>query len=358
MVKQESFYNPKKSYYENYEEGPFGVFTEDTSLERIGDPTDTFLGVPVYVRFGIPAGPLLNGTYVKAALDKGFDLPVYKTVRTREKKCHPYPNVLPALIAGDLTLEKAEAGLTTKEEYSDPLSITNSFGVPSFSPDVWQEDVADAVLHAKEGQLVGASFEGTRWDGFSDQDYIDDWVTAAKLLKETNVGFIEANLSCPNEGTAALLCFDVEKVVEVTSAIKDAVGDLPLFIKTSYFTEDSLLEKLVKEVGGIVDGFATINTISAEVRTPDGGQALPGEGRLRSGVCGHSIKWASTSMVARLATLREKHQKSYKIIGVGGVTKAEDYGEYIDAGADAVMSATGAMWNPLLAQDVYMKYAS
>ena len=39
-------------------------------------------------------------------------------------------------------------------------------------------------------------------------------------------------------------------------------------------------------------------------------------------------------------------------IGVGGVTTPADYFEYRAAGADMVMSATGAMWNPHLAIDI------
>jgi hypothetical protein len=37
-----------------------------------------------------------------------------------------------------LTLEKAEAGLIGDTNYHEPLSITNSFGVPSQGPDFWQ----------------------------------------------------------------------------------------------------------------------------------------------------------------------------------------------------------------------------
>ena len=40
------------------------------------------------------------------------------------------------------------------------------------------------------------------------------------------------------------------------------------------------------------------------------------------------------------------------IEGVGGVLSAADYQEYRAAGADSVMSATGAMWNPYLAKEV------
>lgn len=353
-----AFYDPTRSYYENYEQGPSGAFADGNVVERSGPPKETFLGRPVYTRFGIPAGPLLNGAYVKAALDKGFDLPVYKTVRTGVHGCHEYPNVLPVDVDDQLSLQKANQGLTTKDAYIDPLSITNSFGVPSYKPDVWQPDAADSVAHAKEGQLVGVSFQGTKWDGASSDEYIADWVKAAALAAETKAHFLEANLSCPNEGTTALLCFDIERVGIISREIKSAIGDVPLFLKISFFTDDELLAGLVREVGDVVDGFATINTISAIVRTPEGEQALPGEGRLRSGVCGHAIKWAGLDMVERFWRLREERNMDYLIIGVGGVTKVEDYGEYLDVGADAVMSATGAMWRPHLAEDIYRHYAS
>ena len=54
-------------------------------------------------------------------------------------------------------------------------------------------------------------------------------------------------------------------------------------------------------------------------------------------------------MVRRLKALREKLNMDYTIIGVGGVTTPDDYQTYRFAGADIVMSVTGAMWNPHLA---------
>lgn len=348
-----SFYDPELSYYENYEQGPFGAFADDEviSIEPATVPTELF-GKPVTQPFGIPAGPLLNANYVQAALDKGFSLPIYKTVRSSVRQSHPAPNVLPVAVAGDLTLAQANDGLITQAEYTDPLSITNSFGVPSYDPDSWQPDVAAAVAHARPGQLVGLSFEGTHQSDGQFSSYLADWVTTARLAAETNPAYLEANLSCPNEGTTALLCFDVDRVQQIATAIKAEIGDLPLLLKISYFTDQQLLEQLVAAVGDVVDGFATINTLSAEVRTPAGEQALPGEGRLRSGICGRAIRWAGLEMVERFAALREQHNHSYTIVGVGGVTSAADYDLYRAAGADVVMSATGAMWNPYLAKEI------
>ena len=200
------------------------------------------------------------------------------------------------------------------------------------------------------------SFEGTKWDeNFTTDDYVRDWADGMKKVKDAGVNVVEANFSCPNEGAAQLLCFDVPKVKMVSEAIKKAIGDTPLVIKIAYFGEAELRE-LVKETGNIVDGYSAINTIAAPVVNPDGSQALPGAHRVKSGICGHAIKWAGLDMVKRLKGLREEFNMKYTIIGCGGVTVPSDFKEYRDAGADVVMTATGAMWNPYLARDIKAAY--
>ena len=68
---------------------------------------------------------------------------------------------------------------------------------------------------------------------------------AARFVKETGAKILEVNLSCPNEGTGHLLCFDLERAVKVVSAIKNKIGNTPLIIKLAYFIEQSVLEKLI-----------------------------------------------------------------------------------------------------------------
>ncbi|MBI4973153.1 dihydroorotate oxidase [Candidatus Roizmanbacteria bacterium] len=347
------FYDPFKSYDDNYKEGPFGTFADGKVFEHSDRPQYDFLGHKVYLPFGIPAGPLLNAKFVKAALDKGFNVPVYKTVRSRSYPCHPLPNVLAVHIKDKLTSQMAQnTPLVGDSNYTSPLGITNSFGVPSMSPDVWQADLKDALSYVKEGQLVIGSFQGTGGGGV--KAYISDWVTTARLMKETGVKVIEANLSCPNEGTANVLCLDLERTKAVLVAVKNEVGDLPLLIKGAYMPEEYLI-RFVNELSPIVQGFSVINTIAASIVDDKGQQALPGNGRLRSGVCGAPIKWAGLEMVKRLNILREKMSLNYKIIGVGGVMSEKDYKLYRSSGSDVIMSATGAMWNPYLAQEIKSK---
>ncbi len=347
------FYDPELSYEENYERGPFGAFaTPRRTSARSAEPQHTFLGLPVTLPFGIPAGPLLNGRFVKAALDFGYDLPVYKTVRTRKWASHAWPNVLAVHATGDL--HPTTNRLRGHGDYSgNALSITNSFGVPSMDPAVWQPDLADAVAHAGPGQVVIGSFQGTQPEhGGGVKEYIADFALGARLVRETGVRMTEVNLSCPNEGTAHLLCFDAERATAVVEAIKAELGEVKLLAKIAYFADEEALRKLLTGIGPVVDGVVAINTIPAEVVNEAGEQALPGEGRLRSGVCGSGIRWAGLAMTERLVRLREELGLHFAIVGVGGVSSAADYALYRVAGADAVMSATGAMWNPRLAEQI------
>jgi dihydroorotate dehydrogenase len=213
--------------------------------------------------------------------------------------------------------------------------------------------MSDTTKYAKKGQVVVGSFQGTTNSAGNVKEYIKDFAKTANLVKETGVKIMEVNLSCPNEGTAHLLCFDTQRAKEVVFAVKEKIGNTPLIIKIAYFQDQNQLETFIKEVGKFAEGISAINTIPAKILDEKGNQALPGgESRLRAGVCGYPIKWAGLDMVKRLKKLRDNLGLSYAIIGVGGVTVPNDFFEYRKNGADIVMSATGAMWNPMLAQDI------
>ncbi len=349
------FYDPTKSYEDNYAAGPFGPFTDGQKVTRAGPPKQSFLGHDVYLPFGIPAGPLINANFVAAAFTKGYDLAVYKTVRSRSQACHPWPNVLGVEIDDNLTLEMASQPLLAEPKYSEPISITNSFGVPSKEPAIWQEDMKQALAAAGPGQVLIGSFQGTKAESGGAEAFVADYGLTAKLVAETGVQIFETNLSCPNEGTANLVCFDIDTSEKIVEAIRREIGDKPLILKLAYFADQTHLRNFVSRLGPLVQGLSTINTIAAPVVTKTGEQALPGEGRLRSGVCGAAIRWAGLEMVERLKELRTELGQTFSIIGVGGVTEPADYDAYRAAGADAVMSATGAMWHADLAQQIWLQ---
>jgi len=345
------FYDPLKTYIKNYEKGPFNAFADGKVFSQKNKPQHKFLGENVFLPFGIPAGPLLNSKFIKAAFEKGFDMCVYKTVRTTVFPCHPYPNLL-AIHKNKILIDDLAKPIETDKKFSKPLSITNSFGVPSKDPVIWQEDAKRAISYAKDGQIMILSFMGTARSGQSENQFVDDFALAAKLSNETGAKVLEVNFSCPNIGDSGLVCYSLETTEKVLRAIRKVIGVKPLIVKTGYFTNQNQLEKFAKIAGEYGDAISAINTLQGTIVKQNGQQALPGKERLKSGICGHGIRWAGIDMVKRLQKIREKQHLKFMIVGVGGVTLAQDYFDYKKAGADAVMSATGAMWNPNLAHEI------
>ena len=350
------FYDPTKSYWDNLEQGPFNDFADDIEVVS-GEPRFDFLGVKVSYPLGIPAGPLLDSKFVAGAFKKGFDIPVYKTVRAGEFPCHPFPNVLSVKLDGDLTLERAKMPLVADAQYHEPLSITNSFGVPSRDPSVWQPDAQKAAAFARSGQVMVLSFMGTVREKQTPEEFVADFADAARLAAETGAKILEANLSCPNIGNEGLVCYQLDMTERVAEAIRKNIGSTPLILKVGYYTSDADMERLADIAEKYAQAVSGINTISAPIVDGEGKQALPGPAlRLRSGVCGHAIKWAGLDFVRRMKSARTARNANFSIIGVGGVTVPQDFREYRDAGADVVMSATGAMGNPYLGKEIKTVY--
>jgi dihydroorotate dehydrogenase (NAD+) catalytic subunit len=343
------------SYDENYRSGPF--FTGEIPQRLVAVSKD-FMGFKVNSTFGVPAGPLLNSRWIALYARLGFDLLIYKTVRTREHPSHPPPNCMILNISGQL--EEKDFGLqlvaeeaSAEGEIEPPVSITNSFGMPSRDPAVWQEDALRARLSLTPGQVFIISVVGTPRKG---EDLAEDYARGALLAKEAGADVVEINLSCPNVTTGEGSIFtDPSASSAISKKVHQVLRGTPLIIKMGYISDLQTLEKVILANAPHVEGIAGINTLSFKVVRRDGSQALPGPGRLQSGVCGDAIRTCGLSQTERVAEIRRRHRLDFSLIGVGGIMAVEDILAYEKVGADASMSATGAMWNPYLALKYYQK---
>lgn len=359
---QAPFYEPTKTFDENVDKGPFGAL-KDTKPKKTGAlPKYFFLGYKINFPFGIAAGSLPTSKHIKAAFDMGFDIATYKTQRTVPVKANQFPNVIPIDVKDKVTLKAAEKGLTMRDSFNEDykqLTITNSFGNPSRGPEIWVEEVKKALSYELQGQLLIVSVCGTIKKDQTQEEYYQDFADAAGLAANTGVKAIELNLSCPNVANEGVICYTYDAVMSIVKKTRKSVGKTKIILKFGYFTpkQQKLLEKIIAGTSPLIDAISIINTIPAIIYKNDGTQALPGEGRLRSGLCGAGIKWAGIDMVKRLSKLKGRKNYSFEIIGVGGVMTPKDYEDYNKAGADVVMSVTGSMWNPYLAQEIKNKYA-
>lgn len=347
-------YDVYKSYEWNFDYGP--IFNGELPDFGQQEAKEEFLGFKLNSRIGVPAGPLLNSNFIKLYAELGFDMLVYKTVRTIERGCHPAPNCVYAqLPAGRefLRMEDAGAdiqgGLTNQPADYRKITITNSFGVPSKPPREWQADVAKANNYLKSGQLMIVSINGT--PGLEERELPEDYALCAALAKDAGAKAIIANYSCPNVSTGeGSIYLDPEYSAQISQKIRWEVGNLPFLIKLGDVADQNLLKEIVKANQPFVDGFAGINTIAMNVYGPDGEQALPGEGRLKSGLCGYGIAEVAESFAQRMVDLR-KELGGFTFVSVGGMTTAADLHQRLKLGVDAVWTATGAMWNPYLAAE-------
>ena len=357
-MNQIPFYDASKSYEENYQKGPFGLFAKIPSKLQVKAIPKTFLGFSVDSLLGIPAGPLLNSKFVTSAWNWGFSIATYKTVRGDIYPCHPHPNVIKVqskkknILPGETVFGQPKA--LTIDVTRD--GITNSFGVPSRPPSVWQRDVKKALQKMKKGRLMVLSFMGTKKEEMTFDEYVADFVRTARFAKATGAPVLEVNFSCPNVGKEGLICNDVPTSQTLLEAMKKVRGNVPLLVKIGYFPKTSQrdLEKLLDAINQYADGVAAINTIQAKVVDKKGNQVLPGSPvRIMSGICGAAIRWAGLEMAERIVAYKKrKGWKDFAIVGVGGVTSPNDYFRYMKIGVDAVQSATGAMWNPRLALEI------
>lgn len=347
---QSPIYNIHKSYLHNAEEGPF--FSGQIPPRPPSDLIN-FLGFPVAGRVGIPAGPLLNSKWIKLAADLHYDILCYKTIRSSSFSGHPVPNIV--FIDGDVQLTESPEPIFQKDSIPtrmDSIGITNSFGMPSRSPEYLHKDIpkANALLHP--GQAMIVSVVGSGESGNLIQDFVD----AALLAKDCGAKIIEANFSCPNvKGKEGSLYQDPDATLQLTQKIARAISPIPLIIKVGCYPNRQMLKESCSAIArGGARAIAGINTISRKIVTPSGEPVL-GQNRLVSGVCGSPIRQAALQFVEECRAVIDREKLGLTLIGGGGITLPEHFDAFFNAGADFAMTATGMMWNPYLAIQYHQK---
>ena len=177
--------------------------------------------------------------------------------------------------------------------------------------------------------------------GFSVEDYA---YTCAKLDKEEQVGWLEVNISCPNvHGGGMSFGTNPEAAAEVTRAVK-AVTTKPVIIKLSPNVTDIVsIAKACEDAGA--DGISLINTllgmrINLRTRKPIIANKM-------GGFSGPAIFPVAVRMVYQVA-----NAVSIPVVGMGGVSSAEDVIEMMLAGATAVEVGAANLVNPYACRDI------
>lgn len=349
-------YDINKTYLQNAEEGPFfsGTIPDRPKL----DPID-FLGFKVNSPIGIPAGPLLNSRWTSLAAKLGYDILCYKTIRSFDYPGHPLPNIIFVESENQLIPDRLPSELYMLDHSPNDLNkigITNSFGMPSRSPSYLYNDIPKANAELQSGQLVIVSIVGTPPQQEQKRDFVDDFVATARLAKECGAKAIEANFSCPNVTTGeGCVYYNPEAVLQITSRLVTVLQDVPLIIKVGIFPTTAMMKQTFYAAAkGGARAVSGINTISMKVVDAHGKPAL-GSGRLTSGICGSPIRETALGFIRQAREINDKGKLGLSIIGTGGAMLPEHLEEFLNAGADVAMTATGMMWDPYLAMRYHQK---
>jgi dihydroorotate dehydrogenase (NAD+) catalytic subunit len=183
----------------------------------------------------------------------------------------------------------------------------------------------------RTGAVVGANILGR-----SPEDY----VSLAKKLSETDVDFLEVNISCPNLKEKGGLTFgsDPELAAYITGRTKAAANGKPVIVKLPPLVTDiSLLAKKIEEAGA--DAISLINSLPA--MAIDLGTRRPKLKNVTGGLSGPPIKPLALRQVCLVAKA-----VSIPVIGMGGIFTAEDALEFLLAGATAIEVGTATLRDP------------
>ena len=177
--------------------------------------------------------------------------------------------------------------------------------------------------------------------GFAIKDYA---YTCEKLDKESQVGWLEVNVSCPNvHGGGMSFGTSPDAAAEVVKAVK-AVTTKPVIVKLSPNVTDIVaIAKACEDAGA--NGISLINTmlgmrIDLKTRKPVIANKM-------GGFSGPAIFPVAVRMVYQVA-----NAVNIPVIGMGGVSTAEDVIEMMFAGATAVEVGAANLINPYACRDI------
>lgn len=177
--------------------------------------------------------------------------------------------------------------------------------------------------------------------GFSVDEYA---YTCEKLDSQEQVGWLEVNVSCPNvHGGGMSFGTDPKAAAQVTKAVK-AVTKKPVIIKLSPNVTDIVsIAKACEDAGA--DGISLINTLLGmriDLRTKK-----PVIANTMGGFSGSAIFPVALRMVYQVSSA-----VNIPVVGMGGVSSAEDVIEMMLAGATAVEIGAANLVDPFICKKI------
>ena len=171
------------------------------------------------------------------------------------------------------------------------------------------------------------------------ENYTEDYCEVFKAL-HPYVDYFVLNVSCPNVGSHAKLN-DKDYLIELISACKllnsEEKKQKPILLKIAPDLNNIQLDEIIDLVNETkIDGVIASNTSTNRENLKVSKERLEEIGN--GGVSGQPLKNQSTAVIKYLA---DTSNKSFPIVGVGGIHSEKDALDKLNAGADLVQLYTG-----------------
>jgi dihydroorotate dehydrogenase (NAD+) catalytic subunit len=244
-------------------------------------------------------------------------------------------SILGGISTKGLTLNPREgnSGIRVWETAS---GMMNSVGLQN--PGI-QKFISEELPYMKKlGNVVLANLGGAT---------IEDYIAGIELLNNSDVDFIELNISCPNVKAGGMaLGIKNDIACEAVAACK-AVCKKPLMVKLSPNAENIIEMAQACEKAG-ADSLSLVNTFKG--LAIDIKKRKPVFDNLYAGVSGAAIKPIALRMVHEVCK-----NVNIPVVGMGGIYTVEDIVEFIMAGASAVQIGTVNFSHPAAGKDLVEK---
>jgi len=213
--------------------------------------------------------------------------------------------------------------------------MLNAIGLQNIGAQGFLEEKLPRLRQIKDIVVIANVFGYTR----------EDYERTIEILNDgEGIAAYELNVSCPNTASGGLqFGSDPRSLDEVVTTAR-RVANRPLIVKLSpNVTSIAQMAYVAQEAGA--DALSLINTFVAMAIDPE--TRKPRIANVTAGLSGPAIKPIAVRMVYDAA-----HAVKIPVIGMGGISKAEDVIEFMLAGATAVQIGTASYWDPCATEKI------
>jgi dihydroorotate dehydrogenase (NAD+) catalytic subunit len=224
---------------------------------------------------------------------------------------------------------EAMAGNPPPRLYETAAGMLNAIGLQNIGAQAFVQEKLPLLRKVKDIIVLANVF------GYSVQDYVE----VIKILNDgEGIAAYELNVSCPNTKHGGITFGqDTALLSEVVSSAK-ANAKRPLIVKLSpNVTSIGRMARAAEDAGA--DAISLVNTFLGMAIDP--ATRKPRISNITAGLSGPAIKPIAVRMVYEAA-----HSVEIPVIGMGGISTAEDVAEFMLAGAAAVEVGTANFWDP------------